>query len=301
MKNLILKAYLMILLIIYLVGTTAAQSDPLDAKDGGTYPVGTVLKAVCKPNLAHLKSTWTSFEVWNQKQADAGYDGWLKYTPSVNTRNCTGRFMTQGKYRMVVVSGRFDRWEEVEIRAQFTIGKLSPCEGKSNQIVAVRDGSGRKLDDGERDAMGLGNNRLMQGQVVRVPKNMPQGIEIEFYDYSIMRLTSGSQLKLDKCSDLDPQETPLKIKIGLLLGKIWAKITPDSSADYNIQTERAVCGNRGTVFSVEYNAATKTTMVVVEEGSVWLKNLFGKPQTIDIGAGKTGTQTLNRAPVLRKN
>jgi hypothetical protein len=86
-----------------------------------------------------------------------------------------------------------------------------------------------------------------------------------------------------------------------LLGKIWAQIAPDNDMKWNIQTERAVDGNRGTTFSTEFDPATKTTTVVVEEGSAWLRNRFGRIKTIIINAGETGTQTMNQPPVLKKN
>ncbi len=70
---------------------------------------------------------------------------------------------------------------------------------------------------------------------------------------------------------------------------------------WRLQTERAVAGNRGTIFSTEYDPLTKTTTVVVEEGSAWLENRLGKVKTITINEGETGTQTMNLPPVLKKN
>jgi hypothetical protein len=287
-----------ILLLGFLAKAVSAQDDLPVPKDGQFYAVGTTLKAVCNPSGASYKeSTWTNFQLWDEKSGI-----WLSYTPSVpqNKDKCYARFNKPGKYRMMVIHGRWDHDERHEIVAEFTIGQPTPCSGKSNQIVSVRDGNGRTLDDDARKAIGLGGSRFMTGQDVVLPKDYPKGIEIEFYDYSLMRIASGSKLKINKCSDLDPVSDPLKIRISLMLGEIWSKITPNS-ADWNIQTDRAVCGNRGTTFSVKYDPVTKTTTVVVEEGSVWLKNLFGKPKTIIINEGETGTQTQNNAPTLKKN
>jgi len=289
--------FLMALFFVYLANAAVAQTDLPAPKDGQFYPVGTVLQAVCKPSGAsYEESTWTNFQWWDEKRS-----GWNSYTPSVpqNKDKCYARFTTPGRYRMMVVHGRWDRDEGHEIVAEFTIGQPTPCAGKQNQIVSVRDANGQTLDEDARKAMGLGGPRFATGQTISVPKGFPKGIEIEFYDYSLLRISSGSQLKINKCSDLDPISDPLKVRISLILGKIWAKVTPN--ADWNVQTERAVNGVRGTTFSVEYEPITKTTTVIVEEGSVWLKNLFGKPKTIDINEGETGTQTQNSAPILNKS
>jgi hypothetical protein len=47
------------------------------------------------------------------------------YTPNVESDTCTARFMTPGRYRMVIISGRWDRVEKYSIAAEFTIER--PC------------------------------------------------------------------------------------------------------------------------------------------------------------------------------
>ncbi len=141
----------------------------------------------------------------------------------------------------------------------------------------------------------------MSGQTVSVPKSIPKGIDIKFFDDSRLRISSGTKYKINSCSDLNPLETPASVKFTLLLGKIWAEIAPEAEMKYQIETERAVDGNRGTTFSTEYDPTTKTTKVVVEEGSVWLRNKFGKVETIIINEGETGTQTMDQPPVLKEN
>lgn len=288
--------FLICFLLVLSINAAFAQPDLPSPKTGQSYPSGTILQAVCKYALAHEESTWTDFQWWEEKRG-----GWNSNTPAIQQGTCHARFNTPGRYRMVVNVGRWDHAERSSIAAEFTIGKPTPCEGKSNQIVSVRDGNGQTLDDDERKALGLGDRRFMTGQTVSIPKDIPKGIEIEFYDYSILRVSRGSSFKINQCSDVAPLSDPLSVKITLLIGKIWAKITPENDTNWNIQTERAVDGNRGTTFSTEYNPVTKTTTVMVEEGSVWLKNRFGKVKMIIIKAGETGTQTMNRPPVLKPN
>lgn len=176
--------------------------------------------------------------------------------------------------------------------------KSSPCDSKGNQIIVVRDGNGKILTEEERKAIGLDKNSFMNGQIISVPKSIPKGIDIMFFDDSKLRISSGSKLNVGDCS---PLEASFNVKLTLLLGKIWAKIAPDAELKWVIKTERSVAGNRGTIFSTEYNPTTKTTTVVVEEGSVWLRNIFGNVETIIINEGETGTQTMDHPPVLKKN
>jgi hypothetical protein len=179
--------------------------------------------------------------------------------------------------------------------------KSSPCDSKANQIMSIRDGNGKMLTDEERRAIGLGGDIFMSGQTVSVPKSIPKGIDIKFFDDSRLRISTGTKYKINNCSDLDPLETSATVKLTLLIGKIWAKIVPDTEMKWQIETERSVDGVRGTIFSTEYNPTTKTTTVIVEEGSVWLRNKFGKVETIIINEGETGTQTMDQPPVLKKN
>ncbi len=293
MKHIILNA---LFLIVFLANFVFSQSDYPSPKAGQSYPSGTILQAVCKLALAHEVSTWTDFQWWEEKRG-----GWNSNTPAIQQGTCHARFNTPGKYRMVVNTGRFGEPEQSSIVAEFKIGQPTPCDAKANQIIVIKDGNGRVLSDEERKATGLEKDSFMSGQTVKVPRTMEKGIEIKFYDDSILRVSSGSSFKINQCSDLAPLTDPLDVKITLLLGKIWAKIAPENNTNWNIQTERAVDGNRGTTFSTEYDPVTKTTTVVVEEGSAWLKNRFGKAKTITINAGETGTQTMNQAPVLRKS
>lgn len=293
MKRIISNA---VFLLVFLANFAFAQSDFPSPKTGKSYPSGTILQAVCKPALAHEISTWTDFQWWDEKRG-----GWNSFTPAIQQGTCYARFNTPGKYRMVVITGRFGNPDQVSINAEFNIGEPTPCDAKANQIIVIKDGNGEVLTDEERKAIGLEKDAFMSGQTVKVPNSMEKGIEIKFYDDSILRISSGSSFKINQCSDLAPLSEPLNVKITLLLGKIWAKITPENDTNWNIQTERAVDGNRGTIFSTEYDPTTKTTTVTVEEGSVWLKNRFGKVKTIIINAGETGVQTMNRMPVLKKN
>ncbi len=285
-----------IVLLVSSINSAFAQAEYPSPKNGQSYPPGTTLQAVCKLALAHEISTWTDFQRW-----DASSGGWNSFTPAIQQGTCHARFNTPGNYRMVVITGSFGNPDEVSIVAEFKISEPTPCDNKANQIIVIKDGNGRILTDEERRAIGLEKGTFMSGQTVNVPKSIEKGIEIKFYDDSIMRISSGTSYSINQCSDLAPISEPLNVKITLLLGKIWAKITPENDTKWTIQTERSVDGNRGTTFSTEYDPDTATTTVVVEEGSAWLRNKFGEVKTIIINAGETGTQTMDQPPVLKSN
>ena len=177
------------------------------------------------------------------------------------------------------------------------------CTQKFSRISSVTDAEGNELDDSARMSMGLGAPVILRGQTVRAPKSS-QYVQINLEDGSIMRVAGGSILRFPDCNALDEAPTPLKIRIGLAAGNLWFKIVKaingDDASFYEVTTERAVCGNRGTTFSVGYEPATLTTTVAVETGAVWLRNLHGAQQTIDIAAGQTGTQTADAPPRLKR-
>lgn len=104
-----------------LAGLFAVSPEP-----GKTYPVGTTLKAVCKPAGANYEEpTWTNFQCWDKSIGGYGPIA-AGYSPSVpQGGTCTARFTTPGRYRMVIISGRWDRVEKYSIAAEFTIE--GPC------------------------------------------------------------------------------------------------------------------------------------------------------------------------------
>jgi ferric-dicitrate binding protein FerR (iron transport regulator) len=82
------------------------------------------------------------------------------------------------------------------------------------------------------------------------------------------------------------------------LGKIWVKIAKPLVIE--IQTERTGIAPRGTVFSVEYDPKTQTTVVEVEKGLVEVRNLLGTLQTLVVEAGQMAIQTGHQPPRLKK-
>lgn len=92
-------------------------------------------------------------------------------------------------------------------------------------------------------------------------------LALSLTDESTLVLAGGSKLKIDEAtfSGLDRKAFSAR----LLLGTVWAKVkkaTAGSTAKFDITTERAVAGVRGTTFQVELEG--EETRVDVEEGLV---------------------------------
>ncbi len=118
MKQLIISILFLSGLFVQIV---FAQDDFPSPKPGLFYPVGTTLKAVCKfADASYKESTWTNFQIWDE--SIGGYGGInTVFDPVVDPSTCTATFTTPGKYRMVVIHGRWGHDEGHEIVAEFTI------------------------------------------------------------------------------------------------------------------------------------------------------------------------------------
>ncbi len=97
-------------------------------------------------------------------------------------------------------------------------------------------------------------------------------VKLTLSDQSILILSSGSQLRIDEANfqQLDHRQ----FSAWLLLGTLWCNVTRalgGSDAKFEVATERAVAGVRGTVFQVDVSAGSAKeaeSRVQVDEGRV---------------------------------
>ena len=82
----------------------------------------------------------------------------------------------------------------------------------------------------------------------------------------IVRLGPSSKLRLDEAAFSDEGRD---FKATLLLGKVWSKVTGvfGSKRNFEVRTERAVAGVRGTIFQLDAKK-TKAVLVKVYAGTV---------------------------------
>ena len=103
-----------------------------------------------------------------------------------------------------------------------------------------------------------------QGDLIQTgPKSR---LELTLPDKSIVRLGPSSKLRLDAAAFSDEGR---EFKATLLLGKVWSKVTGvfGSERNFEVRTERAVAGVRGTIFRVDA-AKSKAVLVKVYTGTV---------------------------------
>jgi hypothetical protein len=168
----------------------------------------------------------------------------------------------------------------------FTIGAGEPCDDEG----AIKDVWSESGSD-----HGLKGMVLCNGQTITAGEK----IEITLGDDSVIRMDKGSRLAIS-CKDLSSgSNRTWRESIGLMLGKVWAKIAKPFDNDYKIRTDRAVTGLRGTYFWLSYVPARKLTTEHTISGTVTLGNSLGKPKlTVTVHAGHTATQRGNAPPRL---
>jgi ferric-dicitrate binding protein FerR (iron transport regulator) len=110
------------------------------------------------------------------------------------------------------------------------------------------------------------------GDQVRTAR--PGRVRIVFADESVLELADASQITIDE-SVFDPAPGAARAAVNLLSGKIRALVseyyrTPGNS--YEVRTETAVAGVRGTTFVVTYDADADRTDIVGVEGWVEVHN-----------------------------
>ncbi len=98
-------------------------------------------------------------------------------------------------------------------------------------------------------------------------------LEAKLTDGSILRLAPGSELKLEEAKFAKGESGTKKVKLSLAFGRVWASVTKlfGSESSFQVATDNAVAGVRGTRFAAEKNATGDTT-VRVYSGQVLVSN-----------------------------
>jgi hypothetical protein len=142
---------------------------------------------------------------------------------------------------------------------------LLPAAGfaANGQVSFIEGSATRTAEKGGKVAL-KDKSEVLQGDLIET-----QGsgrLELTMPDKSVVRLGPSSKLKLDKTSFSDDGRT---FKAKLMLGSIWSKVSSVFGSDksFEIKTDRAVAGVRGTVFRLDADK-TSAVMVKVYAGTV---------------------------------
>jgi hypothetical protein len=139
------------------------------------------------------------------------------------------------------------------LEAQPRTAQVSALEGKADRARGA-----------QRQPLAVGSG-LSQGDVIETQKD--SRLELRFSDASVLRLGPRAKLQLAEAHFGGPSRRRLSAK--LFFGKLWAKVTSVIQGDqkFQVETENAVAGVRGTQFLVDARA-DKSVLVRVYDGQV---------------------------------
>ncbi|WP_224246067.1 FecR family protein [Hyalangium gracile] len=141
--------------------------------------------------------------------------------------------------------------------------------------VSVLEGTAKRTNGEESEALKVGSE-IELNDTIEVGK--ASNLKLTLNDESVVMLSEDSQLTIDEATFEGQERKGFVARLGL--GKVWARVkkaVAGSESKFEVKTERAVAGVRGTIFRVDYGTraakalmpANKLRMVVrVVEGRV---------------------------------
>ena len=161
------------------------------------------------------------------------------------------------------------------------VGCLSPSAGLASVgKIALVEQATRTPENGKSAPLEVGSEISLK-DTLRVQKG---SLKLALSDNSVIMLSQGSELVITE-ADFQGQERK-GFSARLVIGNIWSHVTKmiaGGSAKFEVATERAVAGVRGTIFRVDaaklISAATTRhrTVVSVLEGQVGVNAKIAKP------------------------
>jgi hypothetical protein len=156
--------------------------------------------------------------------------------------------------------------------------------------IAVMDGSAsRTPKGGKAEALKVGAS-VEVADTIEVQKGH---LKLKLNDNSVIALDQGSKLEITEAEFAGQERKGFSAK--LLFGKLWTKVSKAvGGSKYEITTERAVAGVRGTIFRIDADTLVKAasgkqkkaTVVRVSEG------LFGVKPTATVAAASGKSKPL---------
>ena len=152
-----------------------------------------------------------------------------------------------------------------------SIGKISALEGTA-----------KRTSGGVTQELQVGSEIELHDTIDVGPAS---NLKLLLTDESVIMLSEGSRLMIDEATFEGQDRKGFAARLGF--GKIWAKVKKalaGSDSKFEVQTDRAVAGVRGTIFRVDYDNTAKTMvpaqklrMVVrVVEGRVVVSQMVRK-------------------------
>ncbi|HLL01291.1 MAG TPA: FecR family protein [Myxococcaceae bacterium] len=145
-----------------------------------------------------------------------------------------------------------------------SIGKVALLEGKAT----------RKDASGQEHALAVGSELELRDTL-----SVGEGsnVKLVLTDESVMMLGARSQIFFDEATFEGQVRKGFSAK--LLFGRVWAKVkqmAAGSDAKFEVTTERAVAGVRGTIFRVDYGSTAKGVTATTLKPSMVVRVVEGR-------------------------
>jgi hypothetical protein len=286
-------------------GLATAQTAQ-DVLPPGAYPVGTVLKGVCQIGGTEASGgpdqITTRFQIYKNGAWDPPADSENSAGDELtDPADCTERIDDPGLWRIYVTDYHWqDGSRTITYYGPYKIGGTA-CNSDEAAITSVSTASGAPTS-----LSALAGSHMFVGQTITAD----QDVELQLGDGSLLRITKGSSFGVDSCAPIPKEHNDWKVDLGLFLGKIWAKIAPNSG-QHQFETPctptpiddcRKVAGVRGTILQVSFTKPNRTVVQAIKD-SVTLQRagrggFVGKQWTLK--AGQTATWVGTKAPVIKR-
>jgi len=114
------------------------------------------------------------------------------------------------------------------------------------------------------------NKKVNVGEYIKTEDD--SRLELRFVDDSVVRVAANSLFHVADAS-VDVKRKDRKVSAALVAGKAWAKVSTvvGSENKFEVKTENAVAGVRGTTFRIE-SLEDKATLIKVYAGAVAVSN-----------------------------
>jgi hypothetical protein len=152
------------------------------------------------------------------------------------------------------------------------------CKGESNRVASVETASG--------DNLGLTDKQLCRDQEVKAK----EATKVHLGDGSVVTLEAGNGWRVRQCA---PDESIFDL-IGDKLEMLFS-----GDGKFNLQTDRATTGVRGTAFTVTYNERKKRTTTKVKSGKVEVWANRSPKKKVIARKGDTVIQQGNEPPEIK--
>lgn len=300
-----------LLLALTALGALAPAAAAVVPSEGATVPRGTLIHApACTRSDTPIPADPQNGDTYGWKAEFStliGPSGWMgdilapECTPIAANAlgSYTLRSYAASKLERLSLGTWFTAEDTLDEQGtvRFTVDDTKICL----RFTSVTDHRGKPLSAAQLREIGLPDKQLRDGGIVSIPKGSSlRGVELRTPNGDLLRVSPRSSFALlSGCQGApDPESTSTRVRIQLLLGTLWSKVTTrESDREFEVETNRVVCGVRGTEFGVTYDPRRKRTTVQVKSGRVDVRRLRAKKGII-LTAGQRAVQQ-GSGPVRR--